>query len=206
MIRGVKRLLCTLLLLLAAAPAIAGEMPKLLQTGLERWVDVQGFSCRFEQHIYFSDGSGQSYTGSLQIRRPGRFRWQYTMPYEQLYVSDGEGIWHYEPDLLQAQKLQGLDAVDPAAMRLLDGRITPRDVIFLATEMGGAETAFQVQIGVDGPLLWLGFSAAGDLQWLESRDALGNRNRVSLHDVRFVQPPMDLFIFKAPAGVDLVGE
>lgn len=193
-------------MIFSATVAMAADMPKLLESGLEKWAEVNAFSCQFTQQIFFSDGSEKSYQGTLHIRRPGQFRWQYTTPYEQLYVSHGQGIWHYEPDLMQAQKLEGLDAVDPAAMRLLDGRIMPEDVIFMAVESAGQDKAFEVQIGDGGPKLWLGFSSGGELKWLESRDALGNRNRVNLHAVSFEVPPMAMFEFVPPSGVDVVGE
>jgi len=202
----VKGMLCVWLILFSGGAVEAADMPKLLASGLQKWAEVNAFSCRFTQQIYFSDGGEKAYSGTLHIRRPGQFRWQYMTPYEQLYVSHGQGIWHYEPDLMQAQKLEGLDAVDPAAMRLLDGRIMPEDIVFLTSEKAGKEMAFEVQVGIDGPKLWLGFSAAGDLKWLESRDVLGNRNRVILQEISFDVPPMRMFEFVPPAGVDVVGE
>jgi chaperone LolA len=40
-------------------------------------------------------------TGSLAIKRPGKFRWNYAKPHEQTIVCDGKKIWLYDPELEQ---------------------------------------------------------------------------------------------------------
>jgi outer membrane lipoprotein carrier protein len=39
--------------------------------------------------------------GTMQFERPGKFRWVYEKPYEQLIVGDGTRIWFYDRDLNQ---------------------------------------------------------------------------------------------------------
>ena len=43
----------------------------------------------------------QQSTGTMQFSRPGKFRWQYDKPYEQLIVGDGTRVWLYDKDLNQ---------------------------------------------------------------------------------------------------------
>ena len=43
----------------------------------------------------------QQATGSMQFSRPGKFRWEYDKPYEQVIVSDGSRVWLYDKDLNQ---------------------------------------------------------------------------------------------------------
>jgi outer membrane lipoprotein carrier protein len=118
-------LFCALATSVAVAEPVTGKaVPEQLDRALNQMAETPGISCEFLQIVYFSDGGEQRYSGTLSISRPGRFHWKYLMPYEQLYVSDGNGVWHYEADLMQAERLQSLDAVDPVVMKLLDGRVS----------------------------------------------------------------------------------
>lgn len=184
-----------------AVPAEADPAFDKLIAGLSA---TRGFSCSFRQVVSFAEGGEKSYRGELAVLRPGKFRWHYTAPYEQLYVSDGGSIWHYEPDLMQAERMKGLDAVDPEAMKLLDGRASASDVRLLEPlgKEGGA-SRYRVRIG-SGPELTLAFLNNGDLYWLESKDMLGNRNRMILLEIDRTLPDRKRFDFVPPRGVDVV--
>ena len=43
----------------------------------------------------------QQVSGKMAFSRPGRFRWDYTAPYEQVIVGDGSRLWLYDVDLDQ---------------------------------------------------------------------------------------------------------
>ncbi len=193
-----------LLLLLASMmlPIItwAGSLPSGLQKGLEELARVKGFSCTFEQSIVFTDGEKQRYGGELVVARPGKFRWQYNTPYQQLYISNGEGVWLYEPDLMQAQWLDGLDAVDPVVMRLLNGEVKGDEITLLGSP--GEKYTYHIRIG-ESQDVWLALSD-GMPAWIESRDALGNRNRITLNHIKKQQPDASLFHFDVPKGVDVI--
>ncbi len=187
-----------------ATASVEGEDVKKLTRALSKMAENAGFSCLFRQVVYFSEGGEQHYSGTLAIRRPGHFRWQYVVPYEQLYISDGGVVWHYEADLMQAERMESLDAVDPVAMKLLDGRVGVKDIKLLATEkLESGDIAYRIQIA-DGPELILTFLASGDLHWLESEDMLGNRNRMILSDVDRQTPPKSIFSFTPPEGVEVI--
>jgi outer membrane lipoprotein-sorting protein len=51
--------------------------------------------------------------------------------------------------------------------------------------------------------VWLGLRD-GRLAWIESVDALGNRNRIRLLDVKLGAPPDRLFAFTPPKGVEVL--
>ena len=196
-------------LLMMSFSTYAAELPKslplALQQGLERLAKMDGFSCRFEQSITYGDGSEQLYSGTLAVAKQGRFRWQYIKPYDQLYVSKGDGIWLYEPDLMQAQWLDSLDAVDPIAMRLLEGRVKPSEITVLDID----RDVYHVRIAGDsnannGTELWLMLRHDGMPAWFESHDSLGNRNRMNLLAVKVSQPDLKQFEFTVPEGVDVM--
>ncbi|MDX8403565.1 MAG: outer-membrane lipoprotein carrier protein LolA [Mariprofundaceae bacterium] len=175
-----------------------------LERALSKMTETAGFSCQFRQVVFFTEGGEQRYSGTLTIKRPGHFRWQYNVPYEQLYISNGGVVWHYEADLMQAERMKNLDAVDPVAIKLLDGRIGLKDIRLLATEnLGAGHLSYRVQID-NGPELVLAFSAAGELYWLESKDMLGNRNRIILSEINRKTPSEALFQFVPPEGVEVL--
>src|SRR5260370_221708 len=79
----------------AAAASPAAEVEKYL-SGLASW------TADFEQTI--DDGHGnvlRSAAGRLYLQRPGKFRWDYSQPSEQLVLADGKQIWFYDKDLAQ---------------------------------------------------------------------------------------------------------
>lgn len=178
---------------------------KFLKQSLEKLSSMAGFNCHFDQLIAYNDGGSQSYSGELAVRKPGHFRWQYRQPYEQLYIGDGKVIWHYEADLMQAERLSDLESVDPVVMKLLDGQITFSDIHVLRQEhdKGLSARRFQIQIG-DVPAVWLGFSKHGDLSSIERQDVLGNSNRISLSTCSFIAPAVNLFSFTPPDGVEVL--
>ena len=60
----------------------------------------------------------QSASGKLVFSRPGKFRWDYQKPYEQLIVGDGKKLWVYDKELNQVtvKKLEGALGSSPAAL------------------------------------------------------------------------------------------
>ncbi|PIW47572.1 MAG: LolA [Zetaproteobacteria bacterium CG12_big_fil_rev_8_21_14_0_65_54_13] len=172
---------------------------------IERLATQRGFACRFDQLMEFSDGGGKHYSGDLAILKPGHFRWQYRKPYDQLYVGDGQVIWHYEPDLLQAERLTDLETINPVVMKLLDGRVPLADIRVVERSFDAERNIhrFKVQV-TDAPQVWLGFSLQGNLVYIERQDLLGNRNMMHLSDCSYVAPAEKLFSFTPPDGVDVL--
>ncbi len=100
MSRWIRRLVFAVLC--ASSTTVAAASKAELQ--LQQFVDgVQTLSAHFEQRQIDERGSViDTRSGEFLLARPGRFRWSYTQPYEQLMVCDGTQIWNYEPDLAQA--------------------------------------------------------------------------------------------------------
>ena len=173
--------------------------------------DVVTFSADFEQSLIDPDGRMLEKTsGTLEIRRPGRFRWIYEEPYEQWLVADGANIWSYDVDLEQV-------TVKPQAEALAN---TP------ALLLGGSGEAMQqFEHGgsfVESGLTWvrllpidtesgfrrveLGFDD-GRLSRMVFLDNLEQTTLVVLKDVA-VNAPIDAsrFRFAVPEDVDVVGK
>jgi chaperone LolA len=70
-----------------AFPAHAGPIEK-LRAFIEQTRSARAI---FTQTVADSSGKiSQQASGTVQFQRPGRFRWTYSKPYEQLIVGDGE--------------------------------------------------------------------------------------------------------------------
>jgi len=178
-----------------------------LAVSLSALSKLQGFSCQFKQELRYAEGGERVYLGELAVLRPGKFRWFYTKPYEQLYVSNGHGIWLYEPDLMQAQRMQSLGDVKPIVLQLLDGRIGLEDISVLDTELQtDGISVWHVRMGQGNQSVevWLG-TENKTLRWIESKDVLFNKNRLNLLHINKSAPDESIFEFVAPKGVDVIG-
>jgi outer membrane lipoprotein carrier protein len=60
----------------------------------------------------------QNSSGTFVFQRPGRFRWVYSKPYEQVIVADGEALYLFDKDLNQVtvKKLTGAIPASPASI------------------------------------------------------------------------------------------
>jgi outer membrane lipoprotein carrier protein len=171
---------------------------------------VQSWSADFAQTI--DDGHGnvvRSAAGKLYLQKPGKFRWDYVQPSEQLILADGKQIWFYDKDLQQAN-VRDMDvslASTPAV--LLSGGATVSsqfDVTALPKKAGldwyqlipkHADTDFQ--------LVRIGFNK-GQLTSLFLADKLNQITQVTFTNPKSNEKLAgDLFTFVPPAGVDVIG-
>ena len=84
--------------------------------------DVVTYQGDFEQALVDADGQIiEKTTGTLEIQRPGQFRWSYIDPYEQWLIADGMNIWSYDVDLAQVTVKPQADALANTPALLLGG-------------------------------------------------------------------------------------
>ncbi|MDP9090810.1 MAG: outer membrane lipoprotein chaperone LolA [Pseudomonadota bacterium] len=198
--------LLTCLAVLSTAGAFASptaEVEKFLN-GLATW------SADFTQTI--DDGHGKvvrSAAGKLSLQKPGKFRWDYSQPSEQLILADGKQIWFYDKDLQQAN-VRDMDASlanTPAVLLSGGGSLSSQfDVTTLPPSDGldwyqlvpkRADTDFQlVRIGFRNRELASMFLADKLNQITQLTFSNPQRN------AKFVP---DLFSFVPPPGVDVIG-
>jgi len=173
--------------------------------------DVVTFSGDFEQSLIDPDSRLlETTSGTLEIQRPGRFRWVYEEPYEQWLVADGTNIWSYDVDLEQVTVKSQADALANTPALLLGGSGQAMDQF----EYGGSF--------VESGLTWvrllpvdtdsgfrrveLGFDD-GRLSRMVFLDNLEQTTVVVLKNV-VVNEPIDAarFEFAIPDDVDVVGK
>src|SRR4051812_15707761 len=100
---------------LVATTASASGLDQ-LHAFLEGTQSAQG---SFRQNVVNKDRRAtQSTSGTFGFQRPGKFRWTYEKPFDQLIVGDGDKVWVYDRDLNQVivRKLDAALGATPAAL------------------------------------------------------------------------------------------
>jgi chaperone LolA len=194
--------------LLAAASAAADDSGRELVDGFVN--DVDTLSSRFEQSLLDAGGELlETSAGTLEISRPGRFRWAYDEPYEQWLVADGLNIWSYDVDLAQVTVKPQAGALANTPAMLLGGSVEALDEFEFQGSYDDAGLTWVRMAPVDTDSGFhrvdLGF-ADRMLVRMVFRDNLEQTTIVSLFDV-VVNEAIDgsRFVFEVPADVDVVG-
>ena len=199
-----------LLLVLSGGPWSAGasEPVARVQAWLDSWSSLSG---RFEQRLASPTlPSDQVESGSFQIARPDRMRWEFSEPERKLAVTDGVSTWLYIPG--DRQVIRGsLDQLrrDGAVSLLLSGSLRLQEAFVVRTavvrdkevsldllprEPSGAVA--EIQLRAD--------ARSGQVLGFEVVDESGNRVTWTLRDL-LLDPQLeeDLFSFRIPRGVEV---
>ncbi|MDR2876928.1 MAG: outer membrane lipoprotein chaperone LolA [Chromatiales bacterium] len=164
---------------------------------------------RFEQTITQNSRVIQRTQGALAVLRPGKFRWQYESPFEQLITTNGEMLWVYEPDLDQVT-LSALDASVGNTPAILLSTDESLDKVFTIVDAGlkeGLNWAMLDPLSEQSTFrrIFLGFNAHG-LMAMDIVDALDQTISIHFSELRRnVKLDPKLFEFEIPAGVDVIG-
>lgn len=173
--------------------------------------EVVTFSGEFEQTLIDPDGRIlETTTGTLEIQRPGRFRWVYAEPYEQWLVADGTNIWSYDIDLEQVTVKPQADALANTPALLLGGSGEAMDQFEYdgSFEESGLTWVRLLPIDTESGFrrVELGFDDRR-LDRMVFHDNLEQTTVVMLKNVA-VNEPIDAarFEFTVPQDVDVVGK
>ena len=196
-------LLCLLAPAVAAASATEALKNFLGQT--------QTLRARFAQMVLDKNLKPlQQAQGVMQFSRPGKFRWDYQKPYEQVIVGDGSRLWIHDKDLNQVtvRKLDRALGATPAAL-LAGSNELERD--FTLKNLGsdkGLDWLEAVPKNRDTIFerIRMGFGKSG-LEAIELRDQFGQVTVITFADVeRNPKLPTELFRFTPPKGADVITE
>ncbi len=170
---------------------------------------TQSARANFTQQVIDKSGKTlQSASGKLVFSRPGKFRWEYQKPYEQLIVGDGEKLWVYDKELAQVtvKKLEGALGSSPAALLAgsndieqyynVNAKGVSRGLDWLEAYPKEADSMFQkVRMGFKG----------NTLDTMEMHDQLGQITLIRFSRIeRNPKLPADTFKFTPPQGVDVI--
>jgi outer membrane lipoprotein carrier protein len=187
------------------APAFAANGPDRLHAFLDQ---VRTLRAEFQQSVFDEDDRPlDDASGMVYIERPGRFRWDYSEPYAQEIVGDGEKVWIYDSELEQV------------TVRPLGDALGDTPVMLLSSDRP-VEQSFEVR-AIDGPdgYEWAGLRPLGEqmsfteirlgfdgetLRVMELKDAFGQLTRLRFAKVeRNPTLAPSLFQFTPPDGADI---
>ncbi len=181
--------------------------------GIERRYDGKGFSAAFfQESILKAMQITDTAEGSLTVKRPGKMRWEYTIPEPQSIITDGRTMWIHRPadnqvmvgkapeyfgggrgagflsDIRQVRKsfsiqMQAAENKDYYRLKLIPNKPT-------------AELA-DILISVD--------KQTYRIDQVVTHNAYGDETRIVLSDYRFNIDPDDAqFTFTIPKGADVI--
>jgi len=170
--------------------------------------DVKTGRAAFTQTVTSPDGvKKKTSSGRFEFSRPDRFRFDYTKPFEQVIVSDGQKVWIYDADLNQASSRKLTEALGASPAALLTGDDLTRgfDLVALPSQNGldwaqatpkNAEGAFQsMRIGFRG----------NQLAAVEIVDGFSQRSLLQFTQFAAnVELPPQGFKFVVPPGVEVL--
>lgn len=197
--------LCIFTMLPLMLPLAAGADPV-----SDYFAKLKTFEANFTQRVVDANGEVlQNTGGDVWISKPGRFRWKYHAPYQQIIVADGERMWNYDADLEQASVSPIDDTLTSTPAMLLSGLRPLSEVMESRTldsengvdwfqlEPKDQDTAVEtVKIGLRD----------GQLEVIEVLDGFGNQTRIQFADIklnRALDPA--LFRLELPPGTDVIG-
>ena len=192
---------------LIATPASAGSIEK-LHAFIEQ---TRSAKSSFTQEVTDSNGSVQQQaSGTVQFERPGKFRWTYDKPYEQIIVGDGEKLWIYDKELNQVTRRNLDKALGSSPAALLAGA-DDVDRFFSLNAVGVKNKLDWLEVKpYDQDSLFekvrMGFRG-NMLEIMELHDHFGQKTTIRFSNLqRNPRSAPDLYTFTVPKGADLVTE
>ena len=152
----------------------------------------------------------QQATGTMQFARPGKFRWEYEKPYEQVIVSDGERVWLYDKDLNQVtvRKYDRALGSSPAALLAGSNEIEKDYQLASLGNRDGLDWLEAIPRTQDTAFerIRLGFGKSG-LEAMELRDQFGQITVIKFSTIeRNTGLSSEAFRFTPPKGADVISE
>jgi outer membrane lipoprotein carrier protein len=181
--------------------------PALVQGWLDSWTSLAG---DFRQEVSSPTlPAGQVESGTFEISRPDRMRWDYVIPERKLAVTDGSSTWLYLPD--DRQVIVGrLDSLrrDGAVALLLSGSLRLEEA-FAVGEVRQRDDRLEMDLvprasSASISRINLVATAGGVILSFMVHDSAGNSVLWSFQDLR-LNPPLqeERFSFQVPAGVEI---
>ncbi len=194
---------------MASALALCGAAQADTVETLREFVrSVKSGKASFTQTVTAPDGVRKKQSsGDFEFVRPGRFRFAYTSPFEQLIVGDGQKVWIFDADLNQASSRAMGKALGATPAALLAGQSLDSDFLLSdAPAADGLEWAVAVPKAKDGAFqsMRVGFKG-GQLAAVEILDSFGQKSllRFAGFTPNATIAP-ERFRFVPPAGADVI--
>jgi outer membrane lipoprotein carrier protein len=173
--------------------------------------DVKSLKAAFTQQVLDANGKQvKQSSGTLSLKRPDRFRWDYAKPNAEIIVADGKKLWIYDVELQQVTvKSMNANLANSPAVLLAGSNDVDKN--FTVTDLGEKDGLAWVQLtpkvkDSDFDSVKLGFKG-DDVSVMELKDNLGGLTRIEfVHLQRNPSVSDDAFKFTPPPGADVIGD
>ncbi len=199
-------------LLLSAVSISSYAAPDAARARLNTFfTSVNSLQGSFNQQVYSKKGKRiQSSTGILYLSRPGKFRWVYKTPDPQIIVGDGKNVWVYDEDLEQVTIKPMRRAMASAPIAILTRKQSP-DAQFVVQALPAKAAGLDwFKLTPRRPSKDFKYIEVGmgkkSMRQMNMYDQLGQKTVIQLNARTNVPIKGDLFYFRIPAGVDVVGK
>ncbi|MCW8933888.1 MAG: outer membrane lipoprotein chaperone LolA [Gammaproteobacteria bacterium] len=182
------------------------------QVKLEKFLDnTSSFSARFQQKLVDKYGYLlQQSAGSLNMQRPGKFRWDYILPYPQNIISNGKKIWMYDSELEQVNVRPYDQVLASSPVNLLDNN-QKLDIEFKVADMPKKDGQYWVKLiprnmESDFKEMQVGL-LDGKIKTMRFIDNFEQQTQIEFEQL-VVNPQFEdsKFEFVTPAGTDVIGD
>jgi len=165
----------------------------------------------FKQMVVNKDGrTTQTTSGTFAFQRPGKFRWTYEKPFDQLIVGDGEKVWVYDRDLNQVivRKLDAALGATPAALLAGDNALENNFTLVASGESDGVQYVDATPKSAESQFTRIRLGFVDDLpRRMLLTDAFGQTTELTFSNLqRNAKIAANAFEFKPPQGADVVGQ
>ncbi len=154
-------------------------------------------------------------SGSFEFQRPGKFRFDYRKPFAQTLLADGQTLWLHDVELSQVTARKQSQALGATPVALLtsatDLQALKADFQFSTEpDRDGLQWVRAMPQSPDGQirsvLVGLRTVRTGpELAVLDVQDSLGQRSVLTFSAFELNPAlPASSFVFKVPAGVDVI--
>ncbi len=180
---------------------------------LDRFViDLNSMRASFVQTVIDDNGAVVDKSeGTMAMLRPGRFRWDYTLPYEQKIITNGKRLWIYEPDLDQVTIKPYATGVGQTPALLLSGDVSVFES-FTVSDLPVKDSEYEwlllQPLDQDSAyeLIQLGFDELG-LKFVRFSDDFGYHTQLEFSDIEAnVALAEEEFEFQQPEGVEVISD
>ena len=152
----------------------------------------------------------QNSSGTFAFQRPGKFRWTYDKPFEQIIVGDGARVWVYDRDLNQVvvRKLDVALGATPAALLAGDNALEKNFILVAGAATDGLEFVDATPKNAESQFTRVRIGFRDNLpRRMELTDAFGQITTLDFASVeRNPALAATLFRFEVPSGADVVGD
>lgn len=198
-----KKIMISALLFLSASAVVASPVTT-LQGFLNK---INTMQADFKQKVLDENNKIlNTYTGKMQFKKPNLFYWQVEAPDASLLVTNGVKLWNYEPSLEQVtvQRYSADKDITPLSFVLSGDKI---DSNFTVEQK--QNNCFKLTPKIDNPN-FANVSVCFKSDYISSLQIYDNLGQTSIFEFYKVQNngyiALENFVFKPPAGVDVIGE